>query len=247
MIRSKSLSWRLKLADFISGGLVRQLQRKAESSKAKLEKIQIDIENLKKQLLYSKRENDQIKAQLLMAKGFHAELGETQLKLKETSEELLKCQQQLKQKQAKIETSTTQDLRDEGWYQQLQRTVEVIEVKRLPPGDFESLWGFGIASPQAETTIAGGSIIFQGWVLGKKALATNIRISYKDQVLLETPINLPSPGITQYYPDIASAGNSGFETSLSVVGIPDSAELEIQALLENQEIVNLSIISLQRK
>lgn len=238
------MSWRLKLANLISGGLVAEYQRQAKSYKTKLDKAQINIDNLQKQLQYSKRETEQAQAQLLMAKGFHAELGETQLQLKKTTHELLQCQQQLKQQQA-IKPIPTEGVNDRECYQQPQKTVDVIEVKRLPLKDFDALWGFGIASPKAGTTIQGGSIIFQGWVLGKKALATKIRINYQDTVLVEAPINLPSPGVTQYYPDIAAAETSGFETSLSIVGLPSSAEIEIQAELENQEVVSLSVISLQ--
>ena len=46
--------------------------------------------------------------------------------------------------------------------------------------------------------------------------------------------------------DIAAAGKSGFKTSLSVGDIPAEAELEIQVLLENQDIINLSVISIRQ-
>ncbi|MDJ0689949.1 MAG: hypothetical protein QNJ41_15710 [Xenococcaceae cyanobacterium MO_188.B32] len=240
------MSWRLKLSDWLSGGLLKKYQREAESTKAKLQKAQINVDNLKKQLQYSKREEEQAKAQLLISQGFQIELGETQLKLKETSNKLLRCQQQLTRQQQEIKQISTKPVSYEDWYQQLQTTVDVLEVKRLPQEDFDSLWGFSIASPKAETKISGGSIIVKGWVLGKKSLATTIRLNHQGKTLVETPVNLPSPGVTQYYPDIAAAGKSGFETSLSVVGIPTKAELEIQVLLENQDIVNLSIIALKR-
>ena len=240
------MSWQLKLLNWLSGGLLKKYQREAESSKTKLKQVQINLDNFKKQLQYSQREAEQAKAQLLIAKGFQLELGETQLQLKQASNELLQCQQQLKQQQQGIEQIATQPSNCKDWYQQLQKTVDVLEVKRLPQEDFDSLWGFSIASPKAETKIKGGSIIVKGWVLGKNALATKIRINHQDEILVETSVNLPSPGVTQYYPDIAAAGKSGFETSLSVVGIPPSAELKIQVLLENKDTINLSIISLQR-
>ncbi|MGK7936896.1 MAG: hypothetical protein AB4206_14035 [Xenococcaceae cyanobacterium] len=246
MVRSTGLSWRLRLSNWLSGGLLKKYQTEAELSKAKIKQTQINVDNLKQQLQHSKRETERVKAQLMMSKGFQLELGETQLKLKRTSNELLKCQKQLEQQQQKIEQIGTKTVSYEDWYQQLQTKVEVLEVKRLPQEDFDSLWGFSIASPKAETKLQGGSMIVKGWVLGKKALATAIRINHQDKILLETPIDLPSPGVTQYYPDIAAAGKSGFETSLSLVGIPTDSELEIQALLENQDIINLSIISLRR-
>ena len=181
-----------------------------------------------------------------MTQGFQVELGETHLKLKETFNKLRQCQQKLTQQQQEIKPVSTQPVNHKDWYQQLQTIVDVLEVKRLPQEDFDSLWGFTIASPIAETKILGGSIIFKGWVLGKKALATTIKINHQGKTLVETPVNLPSPGVTQYYPDISAAGKSGFETSLSIVGIPKEAELEIQVLLENKDTINLSLVSLKR-
>ena len=247
MRRSKSLSWRLKLSDWLSGGLLTKYRREMESSRAKLQQVQINVDNLKKQLQHSQREAEQAKAQLLIAKGFQLELGETQLKLKETSNKLLQCQQklQLKQKQQEIEQISTKPGSGKDKKRELQTTIDILEVKRLPQEDFDSLWGFSIASPKAGTKISGDSIPFKGWVLGKKALASTLRINHQDKTLVETPVNLPSPGVTQYYPDIAAAGKSGFKTSLSVGDIPAEAELKIQVLLENQDIINLSVISIR--
>ena len=239
------MSWRLKLSNWLSGGLLKQYQREAESTKAKLQREQINIDNLKKQLQYSKRETEQAQAQLLIAKGFQLELGETQLKLKQATKDLLQCQQQLKQQQQIKVSSSPEPVSGQDKAQQSQTTVEILEVKRLPQQDFDSLWGFSIASPQAKTKISGDSILFKGWVLGKKALANKIKINHQGKTVIETLVNLPSPDVTQYYPDIAAAGKSGFETSLSVVDLPKQAELTIQILLENQDIINLSVISLR--
>lgn len=241
------MSWRFKLANWLSGGLLSKYQKESESSKSKLLQEQINVDNLKKQLQYTQKEAEQAKAQLLIAKGFQQELGEAQLKVRQLSYRLFQYQEHFKQlKQKEQEPSSAIQVSSTDWYQQLQQTVEVVEIKRLPPQDFDSLWGFSIASPQAEVKIEGGSTILQGWVLGKKALATAIRINYQGETLVETPVNLPSPHVTQYYPDITAAGNCGFETSLSVVGMPESAKLEIQAVLENEDTVNLSTITLKR-
>ena len=240
------MSWRLKLSNWLSGGLLKQYQRELESTKAKLQKEQINIENLKKQLQYSKRETEQAQAQLLIAKGFQVELGETQLKLKQATKNLLQCQQQLKQQQQARVSISTKPVGSQDGVEQPQTKVEILEVKRLPQQDFDSLWGFSIVSPKAQTKIPGDSVLFKGWVLGKKSLANKIKINHQGETLVETPVNLPSPGVTQYYPDIAAAGKSAFETSVSVAELPTKAELAIQVLLENQDIINLSVISLQR-
>lgn len=246
MKRSKNLSWQLKLSDWLTGGLLTKYRKEAEFGKSRLKQVQIDVDNLKKQLKYAQKEKEQLSAQLLMAKGFHVELGEAQLKVRQITHELFQCQEQLNQKQQETKQVSSQPASGDNWYEKLQTTVEVLEIKRLPQEDFDCLWGFRLTSPQAKVKIQNGSMIVQGWVLGKKALATAIRIKYRGETLVETPANLPSPSMTKYYPDIAAAGRSRFETSLSVVDMPKSAELQIQVILENEEIVNLSTIALQR-
>ena len=231
------MSWLLRLSDWLSSGLLTKYQRQADSAKAKLSQAKLNIDNLKKQLHQSQKELEQIKAQLLIAKGFQAELGETQIKLKQASTKFYQCQQQL-------EEALSKSVKFEDWYQQLQTKVEVLAVKRLPQEDFDALWGFSIASPKANTKVQGGSITIRGWVLGKKALATTVRIDCQGQTLVETPVNLSRPRVTQNYPDIPAAGTSGFEIALSVVNIPAETELEVKAVLENQDIIALGIICL---
>lgn len=238
------MSWRLKLSDWLSGGLLKKYQRQAESTKAQLRQAELDIDNLKKQLLGLQRELEQAQAQLLIAKGFQQELGETQLRFEQTSTKLYQCQQQLQQKQQELEQALTKSVASVDEHQQAQTIREVSEVKRLPQEDFDALWGFSIASPQAQMKIEGDSMILRGWVLGKKAMVTAVKINCQGQTLVEIPVNLSSPNVTQYYPDISAAGKCGFETALSIVSMPSKAQLEVQAVLENEDIIALGIIGL---
>ena len=76
--------------------------------------------------------------------------------------------------------------------------------------------------------------------------AKKIRITCQEHILLEIDVNLPSPMITQQYPDITNAGNSGFESCLTVMNIPLEHELKLHALLEDESIIPLCAISLKR-
>ena len=217
---------------------------------AKLAKTQLKIEQLNRELKKSHKELAQAQAQLQIHQGFQIELGETQLKLQQTEAELQRYkkdlfaqQQQLNNIQAEYQsTQQTLNKLTEGknWLNQLKKPIQVVDIKKtLPKQDFETLWGFGIISPTIETTITTGAILVRGWVLGKKAVAKKVKVLYQEQCLLETLVNLRRPIIAQQYPDIPTAGRSGFEFSLALTGIPGETELNLEAVLEDKTTVAL--------
>jgi hypothetical protein len=75
--------------------------------------------------------------------------------------------------------------------------------------------------------------------LGKKAQAKTVKVLYQGETLLETTVDLRRPIIAQQYPDILTAGQSGFEFSLAVTGITTETELNIEACLKDETIVSL--------
>ncbi|MEN9871039.1 MAG: hypothetical protein RLZZ171_2027, partial [Cyanobacteriota bacterium] len=79
----------------------------------------------------------------------------------------------------------------------------------------------------------------RGWVLGKKAQAKTVKVIYQGEPLLETTVDLRRPIIAQQYPDILTAGQSGFEFSLAVTGITTETELNLEACLKDETIVSL--------
>lgn len=221
-----------------------------EQTEAKWAKMQLKIEKLDQDLQESHKELAQTKAQLQINQGFQIELGETQLKLQQTEAQLQRYKKDLfeQQKQLNIaqdQYQTTQETlaqiaEQKNWLSQLKTPVQIVDIKKtLPKQDFETLWGFGILSPTIETMITTGAIFVRGWVLGKKAQAQTVRVLYQGETLLETIVNLRRPVIAQQYPDIPLAGESGFEFSLAVTGIPSEIELNIEASLADQTIISL--------
>lgn len=247
------MSWRLKLSNWLSGGILDRYQRQTELAKTKLQQTESELANLRIQLKQSQVELEQALAQLQINQGFQIELGETQIQLQQTKTQLQQCQAQLQQQQKQLQQSQTQLqqtktklVNSQDWLQQLQNPIQIVDVKRLPPEDFDALWGFGIGSPTPNSQTIAGSTILKGWVLGKKSLATKVRIAYRGQTLTETPVEQPRPTITQYYPDIPAAANSGFETPFAVTAMGSEAELELQAVLEDGSIIPICVISLKR-
>jgi multidrug efflux pump subunit AcrA (membrane-fusion protein) len=227
-----------------------QPPQQTDAKDAKLAKMQSTIAKLERDLQESHKQLAQAKAQLQINRGFQIELGETQLKLQQTVAELQRYKQELSEQQQQLsnvqdqyqknQQALAQIVEQKTWLSLLKTPVQVIEIKKtLPKQDFETLWGFGIMSPTVETMLTTGAIFVRGWVLGKKAQAQTIRVLYQGETLLETPVDLRRPIIAQQYPDIVTAGQSGFEFSLAVTGMTTQTELNIEACLKDETIVSL--------
>ena len=67
----------------------------------------------------------------------------------------------------------------------------------------------------------------------------------QEQIVLEANINLPSPMITQQYPDISGASNCGFETCLTLLSLPLDHPLKLHVVLEDESIVPICAILLE--
>lgn len=220
-----------------------------------LQKLNLENQKLSDRLKLAQKEIAQLQAQLQIGEGFRIELGETQAKLQlaqaeaqRYKKELFEGQKQFNLIQSQL-TQTQQTLaKFENWDRQLNNPIQITNIsKTLPKENFDTLWGFGIMSPEVNFTITTGAILVKGWVLGKKAIAQTLKVAYNGTTLLETPVNLRRPRVVQRYPDIPQARDSGFEFSLSVVGISDTAKLSLSAVLADKTTIDLCDIILNSR
>ena len=238
-----------KLANWFSDGELEKYKQQAqhhEQAQTKLQKLQSELAIVQNDLQKSQKETAQLKAQLQITQGFQIELGETQLKLKQVVAEAQRYKQELFERQKQYDLARTQFEQTQqvlnkspNWTQQLKTPISLEEIEKTLPKEFETLWGFGIITPTAGSVTTTGAIVVKGWVLGKKALAETLKVTYQNDTLLETPVNLRRPTVIHQYPDIPSASTSGFEFSLSVAGISTPVELSLDALLADQTVVPL--------
>ena len=245
----------LKLANWLSEGDLDKYKKKAEQAQqaeAKLQTAKSELENLRNDLEKSQKETAQAKALLQINQGFQLELGETQLKLQKTDAEanrykktLFEQQKQLNLLQSQFKQAQQALARSQNWIQQTKTPIKIVDIqKTLPKHNFDTLWGFGIITPKVESMATAGSIMVKGWVLGKQSPAKILRVIYQTENLLETPVKYPRPIVVQQYPDIPKANKSGFEFSVAVAGL-SSAELNLEAVLEDQSVVPLCAIVLE--
>jgi hypothetical protein len=248
------LNWRLKLSNWLSGGALERCQRQEEMTQAKLKQNEIIIDSLRAELKQSQTDVERFQAQLQINQGFQVELGETQIKLQSLKAQAERCQQELKITKDQLTVleakhqETSSELSDsKNWLKQVRHPVEVTAVtKLLPKEEFDALWGFGLGSPRLNFVLIGGSITIKGWVLGRRSPVKKVNITFEQELLIEAETGLARPAITQQYPDISGAGNSGFECSVAVVGIPSAAQLAIEAVLEDQSVIPLCAITLKQ-
>jgi hypothetical protein len=245
-----------KLANWLSEGDLEKYQQKAQqasAAQAKLQKIESEQEELQKNFQQTKKELQQAKALLQINQGFQIELGETQLKLQKTEaqaqsykKELFEQQKQFNLLQSELTKAKESLTRSQNWTQHIQTPIRVVDIKKtLPKQDFDTLWGFGIITPDPGLISTTGALIVKGWVLGKKSQVEVLRVISQTELILETPVKIRRPKIVEQYPDISTANKCGFEFSLSLAGIPETAELNLEAILQDQSVVPLCIIIVQ--
>lgn len=118
--------------------------------------------------------------------------------------------------------------------------VEILEVEKY--SNLAELLGCVIDSPETGERQNTYTIDISGWVLGKKSPAITIKIFNKKRMLRKIPIGNPRPELANIYPQNSRATNCGFATSISIIGLPTEAELNLQAVLKDQTHVPIAKI-----
>jgi multidrug efflux pump subunit AcrA (membrane-fusion protein) len=245
----------LKLANWLSEGDLdkyKQQAKQAQQDQAKLTTMESELEKLRNTYQETQKQLAQAKAQLQINQGFQIELGETQLQLKKIEAEATRYKKELFE-QTKELNSTRSQLKQvqqtlaisQNWTEQIKTPIQVTDIsKTLPKQNFDTLWGFGITTPEVNSTTITGAILVKGWVLGKKAQAQTLRVIYQTELLLETPVQDSRPIVMERYPDIPTAKNSGFEFALAVAGISTETQLHLEVALADETIVPLCALTM---
>ena len=246
------MNWQRKVSNWLSAGSLDQSQKLAEVAEAKLKQQSNLLESLTKELEQSQLEIERLQAQLQISKGFQIELGETKVELQSAVSEIEDLRQKCTAKQQELEAivsrqvqAETQLSESQDWFKQVTTPIEIAKIsKLLSKQEFDALWGFGLSSPQANTKVTGGAVSLKGWILGRKSPIAKVQVTVNNKIAIEASTGQPSPTIINRYPDIPGAGKSGFECSLSLVTMPQTIDLVLQAVLEDsQKAIPLCAIS----
>jgi hypothetical protein len=123
--------------------------------------------------------------------------------------------------------------------------VEILDVA-LSDLDAEQLQGRNIEAPKADSRIYSDMIHGVGWVLGRSSPAVTVEGVHDGTVLQSTLIDLQRPDVTDAFPGVHGAEQSGFRTN---VVVPNSGEFEllVRAVLQDEGNVSLGVIQARQR
>ncbi|MDJ0742004.1 MAG: sulfotransferase family 2 domain-containing protein [Xenococcaceae cyanobacterium MO_167.B27] len=105
----------------------------------------------------------------------------------------------------------------------------------------EILTGFYLDSPQFPLVINSPILSLEGWVIGKKSPATQVRIKCDGVLLSETSVNLSRPDVAKAY-HLPDGENKGFKLNLNVMGIPLQTILTLEVALDDRTSVTIATL-----
>ncbi|MFM7424159.1 MAG: hypothetical protein ACKO7W_04030 [Elainella sp.] len=111
------------------------------------------------------------------------------------------------------------------------KSVEILRVVNTCQtnlGVFE--WGW-LNPPVQNTELRGFSIPIGGWIVGRDAQPTMIKITCNQEILAEIPVNIPRPDVTKAH--FFQHVNCGYSTLLDVTSLPNKAEIVLLAVFSN--------------
>jgi len=121
-------------------------------------------------------------------------------------------------------------------------TVTSIEISRvsLLSEDSESLWGHNIEVPGLGSCVQGHGVDVVGWVLGRNCPVLAVELSHNGTVFQRVPVSR-RPDVAAVYTEVPWADNSGFRTTVRMLGITEF-DLLVRAVLQDESCVRLGVI-----
>ena len=126
-------------------------------------------------------------------------------------------------------------------------TITEISVVTQSPLDSERLWGRNIESPQPGSQVDGHLVDLSGWVLGRSSPVVAVEVVHENTVVQRVPLNHRRPDLAEAFPEVPGAQESGFRTTVSLLGATPELELRVQAVLQDQSRVALGAIRARRR
>src|SRR5687767_3441984 len=112
--------------------------------------------------------------------------------------------------------------------------VEILDVTIYRPTT-EQIQGCYIDAPNSGSCSHVYAIDVMGWVLGRNSPVVTIElVVHEGTVIRSIPINTRRSDIATVYPEDPGAENSGFQATVSVLGLAPEFELFVRAVFQDQ-------------
>lgn len=111
------------------------------------------------------------------------------------------------------------------------KVYDIIDLHQQPSVD--GVIGFNFDIPKIGDTGNGFTLPLAGWVLGNPVPVTDLEIQCNDFLLRSVPIKLPSPDILAVRKNIPGSDRARFTSSISLLGLPQNATIDLVAVFED--------------
>ena len=135
------------------------------------------------------------------------------------------------------------------------RGQELIEILRIEPVchlDEELFWGGHIDFPKEQETHINPTLYVAGWVIGKAARVTAVRITIDNQeTIAEVPLSWARPDVIKAYCFMpGQLGESteicGFKAMVSTKLFPDEGNLRLQAVFKDGRLAPMGYVKFRK-
>lgn len=120
-------------------------------------------------------------------------------------------------------------------------SLEIVDL-RLAASDSARLQGRNVDVPKAGDQVDSGLLRVIGWVVGKDQTAVAVEIVVAGNVICRVPVDVERPDISAAMPGAGDAAYSGFRALVTVVSAEPRLDLDVRAVLANQERVPLATL-----
>ncbi|HKF82937.1 MAG TPA: glycosyltransferase [Solirubrobacterales bacterium] len=118
----------------------------------------------------------------------------------------------------------------------------LIDISEVTLAGQEGLLGCHIDRPKPGTVSDAHAIEVGGWALGDGNPAVAVELSSGGRVFRRVPLGLSRPDLAEAFPQSPEAGSAGFQETVSLVGTAPEVEIEVSAVLKDQQRVPVGSI-----
>ena len=119
--------------------------------------------------------------------------------------------------------------------------LAIDEVNR-DPSAFESISDFRIDLPKSSREYNGHLLEIAGWVVGRHSSVETLIIRHKFSAIASIPVSVPRPDVPAAFPGLDYPNLCGFNTVLSLTGLPRKFHLTLAAITRTEQTITLGHI-----
>lgn len=126
--------------------------------------------------------------------------------------------------------------------------TQVEEVATVPIDQLETrLWGCNIDLPVSDSQAEEYAITVGGWALGRSSAVVAVELIHKETLFRRIPINVRRQDIATAFPAVSGAADSGFRTTVNILGLARQFELSVRVVLLDESQILIGVIRARRR